>query len=317
MKKKVVCLLSLVLCLGIAVNAMAESVSWTNGGGDLLWSNGANWQSGSVPGADDSPWIGGNFTSATGPIINSSMAPSVTDLAVGGGGESTSDVITMTGGTLTTSSWLMCGCGSINKGTFNLSGGTVNMSGCLFIGYGGIGILNMSGGDIETSGIVSTGDHYGTTSQLNMTAGTINARGYIGFGVWGSGVVGNLNMSGGKLSTITDDGRLYFGLEGTSESVLSGGEIDCLMLGMSAGSHLKITDTGTLIIKGINALEDNYQPGFYGMNSLIGVEWLYTDAGQTLQAVYNGTDTIVSVPEPATLCILGLGCLGALLRRNK
>jgi hypothetical protein len=50
-------LLTVAVLLGIAVNAMAENVDWTNGGGDQLWSNGDNWQSGSVPGGGDCPYI--------------------------------------------------------------------------------------------------------------------------------------------------------------------------------------------------------------------------------------------------------------------
>jgi hypothetical protein len=96
---------------------------------------------------------------------------------------------------------------------------------------------------------------------------------------------------------------------GTGNAYLDGGVInaDTFAVGLGTG-HLYITG-GTMILNG-------NQTGV--INPLIGSVITTTNLGGSVMDVYNsGTNktTVWATPEPATLCLLGLGALA--LRRNK
>jgi len=99
MFRKMVCLVSFALVLGLMVDVQAAVVNWTGNGADDLWITPENWSSGAPPTAADKFRI----TTQPGPTI-------VNEGAVGldgwiGAGE-TGD-LTMDGGTLTTSSFIV------------------------------------------------------------------------------------------------------------------------------------------------------------------------------------------------------------------
>jgi hypothetical protein len=53
MYKKLICLASFVLVLGLVVDVQAAVVNWTGAGADDLWSTPENWSSGALPTAGD------------------------------------------------------------------------------------------------------------------------------------------------------------------------------------------------------------------------------------------------------------------------
>lgn len=69
MKKRVSVVVCLVLIVVIA--AGASEVKWTGGGADELWTTGANWDGGTVPGTYDAIVL--NPPPQRGPVINSDI----------------------------------------------------------------------------------------------------------------------------------------------------------------------------------------------------------------------------------------------------
>ena len=179
-----------------------------------------------------------------------------------------------------------------------MNGGTLDVGEGLMVGYNlntrGTGILNMNGGTI-TTGITTaaSGDMWvgsklaGTTSTLNMTNGTINVSDTLGISEY-SGVVGIINLSGG---------------------IISAADFRMNNAGGAAGK-LEISGTGKLVINGdVTTL----------INTYINNGWITASGGATIQRDYNITNsgkTTIWVPEPATLCLLGLG-IPCLIRRKK
>jgi len=109
MSKKVFSLISFVLVLCLAGNALAATLTWDNDGGvgDRLWSNAANWDKtgpASAPTAGDTVVIDDQYTDASnGPIIQTGIDAVCNILNMGASASpSVEAVLTMTSGPLTT-----------------------------------------------------------------------------------------------------------------------------------------------------------------------------------------------------------------------
>ena len=173
MCKKYVCLISLVLLLGMVVNASAADRNWTNGNGNRLWTTAANWSGSVVPTIADKAAIRNQAIS--GPIIQSGMAAVANQIVVGDW-SSTNDTITMTGGTLTTSGtscWVILGYGAANKGTITMSGGTATLGDNFYVGFSGKGYLQMTGGTITVGLVFGIAQNTGSIADVNLYGGTI------------------------------------------------------------------------------------------------------------------------------------------------
>ena len=172
MCKKYMCLISVMLLLGMAGSALAD-VNWTNGDGDRLWRNGANWDVGVPTGADKACIRQGG----DGPIIDSSTA-AVANNVVLGDHSSPGDTLDITGGSLTTGGWFILGYGASDDGTFNVSGGTTTVNSHMDVGFKGAGHLNMTSGTVTvngTFGISLDSDGLGTSSgDVQLDGGTIS-----------------------------------------------------------------------------------------------------------------------------------------------
>ncbi len=168
MHRKHVCLIFVVL-LGMVGDALAADVDWTNGGGDRLWRNAANWNVG-VPTADDKAAIrqGGD-----GPIVDSSTT-AVANVVVLSDWSSFGDSLDMTGGSLTTNSWFIIGYGANNDGTFNVSGGVATIGTDLRVGFKGAGGISMTGGSIKVNGAFRITDNEGSSGEVLLDGGTIS-----------------------------------------------------------------------------------------------------------------------------------------------
>ncbi len=167
--KRYMCLISVILLLGIVGNALAVDIDWTNGGGDRLWRNGANWNMG-VPGPADKAAI---RQGGVGPIIDSSTT-AVANVVVLSDWSSFGDTLDITGGSLTTSGWLVVGYQAVNNGTFTVSGGTVNVGSDLFVGFAGAGTVNITGGMITVNSTLGIAQLAGSSGNVQLDGGTIS-----------------------------------------------------------------------------------------------------------------------------------------------
>src|SRR5262249_10999847 len=129
------------------------TINWDGGGGDFNWNNPVNWDSNTLPGADDSVAIGALFSgtaiSHSAGTTTVSALVSFVNLVVSGGSFSLTndstflDNFTLSGGTLTARNLFV-------GGTFDWTGGT----------YGGFyDTVLLQGAEMNISGLVVSGHH--------------------------------------------------------------------------------------------------------------------------------------------------------------
>ena len=97
--KKLMCLASFVLVLGLVVDVQAANVDWTGNGPDDLWSTPENWSAGALPTVADRFRI----DTVPGPTIVNEGIVSLD----GWIGVSQTGDLTVDGGSLTTSSFIV------------------------------------------------------------------------------------------------------------------------------------------------------------------------------------------------------------------
>ena len=185
----------------------------------------------------------------------------------------------------------------------------------VYVGWNNDGAMRMTGGTIATDagswkGLALGYNTAGKSGTLYMDGGTItvNSRMYLGneSGTWG-GTTGIIEMAGGTIYNNFMWEAMT--LSGSSHIDLTGGTIDGeRLLIKSSGAYVNITDTGKLILRHQNTgllLTDI--AGYIASNQI---------RGDNLQVAWDGNIvTITSIPEPATMLLLGLG--GLLFRRKK
>lgn len=187
---KIVLLSTIVYVFAGVPVACGADKDWNNGGGDRLWRNGANW-SGGVPVSADKAAVRNNY-SGNGPVIDPSTAAAA-NVVVIGDWSSAADRVEMTGGSLTTTGWLILGYGAGNSGTLTFSNGTANIGGNMYVGFNGDGNLTMTNGLIIIVSTFGIAQNAGSTGQVFLNGGTINA------GSFNMTSGGTLNIAGGTL----------------------------------------------------------------------------------------------------------------------
>jgi len=203
MFRKMICLVSFVLVLGLVVDVQAANVDWTGAGPDHLWSTPANWSTGTVPTSADRFRIitlpGGPTIANEGAVANDGWigAPLEND--------QTGD-LTVDGGTLTTNAFIVVGRRSGDNGSLNMISGAITTGGNLYVGHTGSGTLNMNGGTITAPAVVIGFNSTGV-GHLNLDGGIISINslsmrqnaGAVGTMDVGAGT---LIMDGNDLSTV-------------------------------------------------------------------------------------------------------------------
>jgi hypothetical protein len=273
----------LLLLLGVAGSAWASN-DWLTSATNSNWFDPCNWSGGYAPtraSLTNTRSYQTNMNTTYMPIISSGAAESY-QLEVGGGSHAT--------------------VGGI--GTVTINGGTLTT-----------GKPDNTAGGYFRAGASSTSNRWGA---IYMNGGTVNVGGVEPFTVgWGSGTIdvrGWLYMTGGTIN-VTNQFNIANALGASGFAYLSGGTIDCnsFAMNVATGTHtgtalLDIIGSGKVTINGdVRTLVQGYiDNGWIKSN---GVDIAYTDV------TYNAGKTTI-IPEPATLCLLGIGAL-SLLRRRK
>ena len=188
MFRKLICLVSFVLVLSLMVDVQAAVVNWTGAGADDLWSTPENWSSGALPTAGDKARI----QAVPGARIVNEGAVAL-DSWVGAG---QSGDLTVDGGTLTTSSFIVVARQASGEGILNMVSGTITAGGNLYVGHTGVGTLNMTGGTITAPTIVLP--HNGT-GHVNLDGGILGAGTLNMQQVAGTEIVGTMDVRAGTL----------------------------------------------------------------------------------------------------------------------
>ena len=164
MSKKLFCLASLVLVLGLLVDVQAATVTWTDAGPDHLWSTPANWDTNTLPTSADNARIG----ILPGPTIaNEGAVGKEVDVGCGGNG-----ALTVDGGTLTVTSWIALAWGEGSNGTLDMNSGVITANQIL-VGNSGSGTLNMTGGTIIVEWWFRIAMKATATGHVNLDGGII------------------------------------------------------------------------------------------------------------------------------------------------
>lgn len=180
--------LIVVVSLAGVTPALGQCVSWTGGGGDSNWSNGANWSTGKEPGNTDDVCI-----QQSGAAVVLNVNDTIVDLTVG-----SSNSLTIPNATNASPFLVISGSSLANSGQIILSPPV--SFGSTFISFSSSGTATLSGGGTITLNANSFGgDSIGGSATL-LNQSTIQGGGGIDmtFNNAASGVI-NANESGVQL----------------------------------------------------------------------------------------------------------------------
>ena len=258
------------------------SVYWTGDGEDGLWSDGANWNGGAVPGANDAVTIGaGAFVtvnSGSQAADTVSLDPSST-LSIATGGlltvEATSSMagnLNLSGGTLTSANGAIVtlagannqwGSGTVAGSFAGTGSGTVSMNnGTLKIGSGGA-TFDFPAGMFQWSGTINVGsnilDNTGYMAVSNTPGAKATLSGYLSLqeqtGIQNDGTITQganpLVLYSAGIENAAD-GTYVFDGDGAIEEQLIGGLLNYGLIkkvagtGTSSISLYLVANTGTV-----------------------------------------------------------------------
>jgi len=186
--KKLIYLASFVLVLGLVVDVQAAVLNWNGNGADDLWSTPENWSTGTVPTAADKARI---QVVPGARIVNEGAVALDSWVGAGQSGD-----LTVDGGTLTTSNFIVVGRIASVEGTLNMISGTITAGGTLYAGHQGSGTINMTGGTITAANLFIASNATGI-GHVNLYGGVINT---VNLSMRGqAGAVGTMDVGGGTL----------------------------------------------------------------------------------------------------------------------
>jgi len=277
----------LLLLLGVASSAWA-STDWMSNAASSDWFTAANWSNG-VPTSTiivNTRTYGGNGNPNFQPVI-SGAAASAHQLDIGGSSQAgtlqvppiVGSVTLNSGASLTVTDYIRIGSSSSSNrwGFFYMNGGTLNANNYLSVGYG-TGVLAVKG-------------------SMKMIGGTVNVVNAFTIGL-SANTSGYMDMDGGTINAGD------FAMKVTASTWTP-----IVSLDISGG---KIVITGDKRIKVAGEKNDLYDWIDAGWIKTNGTAW-----EDYANVSYNaGTNKTTIIPEPATLCLLGLGAL-SLIRRKR
>jgi hypothetical protein len=147
MFRKMICLVSFVLVLGLMGNVSAD-IQFPDTTGDHLWSTPENWATGALPTLNDG-YV--RLFTVPGPTILAGESYVVNGIHLGNNNDSQVGALTLQGGTLEVLGAL--NCGFKGPGTVNMIDGTLTVPGTLTIARdpAAIGHINLDGGTISVN----------------------------------------------------------------------------------------------------------------------------------------------------------------------
>jgi hypothetical protein len=132
----------------------------------LSWFDDANWKTGSVPPASDKAGI----KSEPGPEILSGDNVLVNQITLGGASGGT---ITLRGGTLTTTSYIIMGTSFGEDGTFIIDEGSIDCQNNLYVGRAGSGYIELNMGTIDVSSTFGIAEQVNSEGEVVLNNGSI------------------------------------------------------------------------------------------------------------------------------------------------
>lgn len=255
---------------------------------------GHGWQGGALPGTLDTARA--NWGGAT--ITLDYEAPTINKFELGV--DESGGFHILSGGNLTTLSDSRVGHngGAGVVGTLTIDvGGQANVGGWLGIGHKGTGIAIVEGTLNANSHLwMGAGDSGGNGTLTINNGGVVNVGGNIGLGT-----INASTASGGTaVINVNSGGLLNLHHWSDTTSIMD-------------GSVLNINGTGTVVVGGNRGAQADAYFALGKIASDMGdIQWFYTPATETA----GDFTTIMAIPEPATMVLLGLGALG-LLRKKK
>lgn len=208
MCKKLICSVSVVLVLCLAMGVQAVETRWTDGGAGQLFSTPDNWNTGAAPTASDDMFV--DQPDETHCIVAEGVDGQCGTLRVGNSGNTTN--LDITGGTFTVKGGCYIGVDNPSgHGILNVSGG-VFTSPDMNLGLRATGTLNITGGLVELGWALKIPGNSGT-GKANLNGGVLKARDLSLTSALGfmDITAGTMILDGNDLDTLQgyiDDGRL-------------------------------------------------------------------------------------------------------------
>ncbi|MHC4808143.1 MAG: hypothetical protein ACYTBX_18065 [Planctomycetota bacterium] len=190
MCKRLISLVSVVLVLALVGNAVGAVVTCTDAGPDHLWSTAANWDTDTLPTSADKAKI----PKLPGPTIRYPGAVAH-NVPVGDG--SSTGALTVDGGTLTTTTWLILSYSSGGSGTLYMNSDNITVGNHFSVGFEGSGTLNMTGGTITVTNSFAIPRKGAGTGHVNLYGGTITTAVFSMRAE--AGAVGTMDITAGTL----------------------------------------------------------------------------------------------------------------------
>ncbi|MGI9427216.1 MAG: PEP-CTERM sorting domain-containing protein [Bythopirellula sp.] len=308
--KLYLCSAALACLLLPATFAAAQDRDWIGGGGDDLWTTGANWSGGVAPTAADAARFKVDGTTT---LIDGSVNATASFFELGWGGPtSASNTINMTGGSLTAHG----GLSNIGRGTNDDPAHKVE--------------FNMSGGVIDVRGIAipeafDPGSSIGLNTELDVSGDSIINTGFMRLGAF--------NAS--SLVTIRDNAQINILAIGTLGFTNGSLWLESGFAGTGDGpvnSNFDIRDNAVLTVHGLHftgtdnaatsSIATQEEFDFYVANYVDtglmtangGANFVDASFANSVMTFQVGT----AIPEPSTAALLLLSCpLIMMVRRRR
>jgi hypothetical protein len=287
-----ICALAVAWC--VTTPGLQAATIRYNGDGD--WSTDANWNTGSQPVAGDDAYIENNedvTVTVAGEVARNVWLYRNASLTISAGGD-----LNATGSVRANQNGGVNPPGGGTTSTINVTGGSLTAGSLLTATVGGsatnnYGIFNISGGTVTVNGNINVGtpaNNWGEFNIIGDSATIVTTGG-------GDLIVGGASSNGGTLSYTT-----------TTTGVSSIGVADSITLDATT-SHLVMNLGNYDYSNGYSFTLATYSGTLTGEFSSINIGYKSID--------YSGGAIVLTVPEPSSTALLGLGGLGLLLRRKR